>query len=507
MADGSYTREPGYGAEEHVDIRISAAGRAATCNRRAHRAVDTTASASLLRTHGATVHGVLNLRFGLPIAPICGALAIMLPLLAIARENEAQRGLDRARTAAQELDLATLGAVNAETGERGYTITGNTSFLDSYTSGREQFDASVANLRALGLGSGIEDEIDAMVAAYDHWLINWAEPQVQLVRAGGLGAARVRTGSGIGVDLFGTLRSKSDELGASIDQVVRDQKAEYDNRNVQTDVFVLFGGVAAAIAAALVIAGGRARWQAMHHLRAARAELERERELGRRRADVLASVSHDLRSPLAGVVLQASILEEQAEEDGKPDLVATAQEVSRGATRAALLVDELLDFARLESGAMQLEIVPLELCGVVKEAVEDVRIARPSFAPEICDETGDELVPGDEERLRAVFRNVLENAARYGKAPVRVRLLPVDKRMEVHIEDSGAGIPEAERSSVFRKYQRGSTAGGNKGTGLGLYFSRELVLLHGGSMDIAWSPLGGADFIISLPRAATPAGG
>jgi len=450
---------------------------------------------------------VLNLRFGLPIALICGALAIVLPFFAIAREDDAQRALDRARTAAQELDLATLGAVNAETGERGYTITGTPSFLDSYTSGRQQFDTSVANLRALDLGAGIDGQIDAMVAAYNHWLINWAEPQVQLVRAGGLGAARVRTGSGIGVDLFNTLRSRSEDLGVTIDQHVRDQKTEHDNRNVQTDIFVLAGGVAAAIAAAFIVAGGRARWQAMHNLRAARAELERERELGRRRADVLASVSHDLRSPLAGVVLQASILEEQAEEDGKPDLVSTAHEVSRGATRAALLVDELLDFARLESGAMQLEIVPLELGGVVKEAIEDVRIARPSFAPEICDETGDELVPGDEERLRAVFRNTLENAARYGKSPVRVRLLPVAKRIEVHVEDSGSGIPEAERSSVFRKYQRGSTAGGNKGTGLGLYFSRELVLLHGGTMDVRASALGGADFVVSLPRGATPASG
>lgn len=450
---------------------------------------------------------MLNLRFGLPIALICGALAIILPFFAIQREDDAQRALDRARTAAQELDIATLGAVNAETGERGYTITGNTSFLDSYTSGRQQFDTSVASLRALHLGANIDGEIDAMVAAYNHWLINWAEPQVQLVRAGGLGAARVRTGSGIGVDLFNTLRSRSEDLGAAIDQRVAAQKSEHDERNIQTDIFVLAGGVAAAIAAAFIVAGGRARWQAMHNLRAARAELERERELGRRRADVLASVSHDLRSPLAGVVLQASILEEQAEEDGNDDLVATAQEVSRGATRAALLVDELLDFARLESGAMQLEIAPLELCGVVKEAVEDVRIARPSFAPEICDDTGDELVPGDEERLRAVFRNVLENAARYGKAPIRVRLLPIAMRMEVHIEDSGVGIPDAERSSVFRKYQRGSTAGGNKGTGLGLYFSRELVLLHGGAMDVRTSPLGGADFVVSLPRAATPANG
>jgi signal transduction histidine kinase len=263
----------------------------------------------------------------------------------------------------------------------------------------------------------------------------------------------------------------------------------------------LLGGVAAAVTAAIVVAGARLRWQEMHQLQAATMELEHERELGKRRADVLASVSHDLRSPLAGVVLQASMLEEQAEAEGREELLAMAAAVSRGATRAALLVDELLDFARMESGGMQLEIEPLDLCAVVKEAVEDVRIARPSFAVEIDDQMGeDELVKGDEERLRAVFRNVMDNAARYGKGPYRVRIVPDGTRVDVHLEDGGPGIPESERSAIFQKYERGSTAAGNKGTGLGLYFSRELVALHGGTLAAGASPMGGADFVVSLPR-------
>jgi signal transduction histidine kinase len=443
----------------------------------------------------------LNLRAGLPLALLCGALAVALPLVGIWREDNARTALEQARIAAQSLDLATLGAVTAETGERGFTITWNVSFLGSYTNGQQQFDSSIAALRGADLPPEVTGPVNEMADAYQVWLVQFADPQVQLVRAGGLNAARARTASGLGQELFDTMQSRSEDAGAAIDREVTARRSAQSRRNLESDGLALLGGIAAAVTAAIVVAGARLRWQEMHRLQAATIELELERELGKRRADVLASVSHDLRSPLAGVVLQASMLEEQAEEEGREELVSMAAAVSRGATRAALLVDELLDFARMESGGMQLEIEPLDLCAVVKEAVEDVRIARPSFAVEIDDQMGeDELVKGDEERLRAVFRNVMDNAARYGKGPYRVRIVPDGTRVDVHLEDGGPGIPESERSAIFQKYERGSTAAGNKGTGLGLYFSRELVALHGGTLAAGASAMGGADFVVSLPR-------
>lgn len=430
---------------------------------------------------------------------------MILPFVGILREDASRSSLDRARTAAQDLDLATLGAVNAETGERGFTITGNDSFLDSYTRGQQQFENSLAALRAAHLPTDAEKQIEAMDAAYRSWLIQFAEPQVQLVRAGGLNAARARTASGIGREMFETFQKRSDDAGAGIDGLIAERRSAQSHRNIESDVLALLGGVAAALTAAIVVAIARQRWQEMHRLHEATAALERERELGRKRADVLASVSHDLRSPLAGVVLQASMLEEQATEEGRDELVALSAAVTRGASRAAMLVDELLDFARMESGGMQLDISPLEVLGVVKEAIEDVRIARPSFTVQVEDRVGsDDTVPADEERLRAVFRNIMDNAARYGAAPFRVRIEPGTKAVEVHFEDSGPGVPEEERSAIFRKYERGSTAAGAKGTGLGLYFSRELVQLHGGSLTVGKSPLGGADFVVTLPQIGQP---
>ena len=299
---------------------------------------------------------MLNLRAGLPLALVCGVLAVTLPFAGILREDTARTSLEKVRTAAQELDLATLGAVTAETGERGFTITGNPSFLNSYTDGQQQFESSLAALRSAGLPAQVTGPLEQMASAYEAWLIQFAEPQVQLVRAGGLNAARARTASGYGQDLFETMQSRAEDTGAAIDQEVSKRKSTFDRRNIESDALALLGGIAAAVTGAIVVAGARLRWHEMHRLHTATVELEKERELGRRRADVLASVSHDFRSPLAGVVLQASLLEEQAEEEGRDELVPLAAAVSRGATRAALLVDELLDFARMESGGMQLDI-------------------------------------------------------------------------------------------------------------------------------------------------------
>ena len=77
----------------------------------------------------------------------------------------------------------------------------------------------------------------------------------------------------------------------------------------------------------------------------------------------------------------------------------------------------------------------------------------------------------------------MDNAVRYGEGPYRVRIVPDGSMVTFTSRTAGPGVPEAERAAIFRKYERGSTAARSKGTGLGLYFSRELVALHGGTPD------------------------
>lgn len=217
--------------------------------------------------------------------------------------------------------------------------------------------------------------------------------------------------------------------------------------------------------------------------------------------EALAAVSHDLRSPLTGVMLSASLLEERAAEAGDSEIAELAADVARGTRRAALLVDDLLDYARCEAGAMQLTTEPVDLGAVVTEAIEDVRLSRSHLQVQVVRPESPVIARGDDQRLRTVFRNLLENAARYGQPPFRVRIVPAGKQIEVHIEDAGPGIPDAEREVIFGRFRRGSTTRGTTGSGLGLYISRKLIELHGGSVSVGESELGGADFVVRLPAA------
>ncbi|MGH2610193.1 MAG: sensor histidine kinase, partial [Tepidiformaceae bacterium] len=224
------------------------------------------------------------------------------------------------------------------------------------------------------------------------------------------------------------------------------------------------------------------------------------KDLSRRRKEALATASHELRNPLAGLLLSTQILEEEALETGNEELGMMAGEMVTSARRAADMVNELLDFTRLEAGGIHLNsrrIPPQEL---VDSALADVRLSRSTAAVSVESSVeGHKEIRGDFGRLRLVLRNLLENACRYGEPPLRVRITNRGPGVEIHVEDSGPGVPSAEQDAVFERYRRGSTSRGRDGSGIGLYISKGIVEMHGGSMRIEESPLGGADFVVALP--------
>jgi signal transduction histidine kinase len=233
-----------------------------------------------------------------------------------------------------------------------------------------------------------------------------------------------------------------------------------------------------------------------------REDLAEERERSRRRKEALVAASHDLKNPLAGLLLSTQILEEEANESGNEELGMMASEMVTSARRAADMVNELLDYTRLEAGGDELGTELVNPRALVTSALEDIRLSRndATLALESPPDGGG-AVKGDFARLCMVVRNLLENAYRYGAPPIRVRITNGGPDVEIHVEDSGSGVPKAEQAAVFEQYRRGTTSGGGDGSGIGLYISRGIVELHGGSMRIEESPLGGADFVVALPAA------
>jgi K+-sensing histidine kinase KdpD len=237
------------------------------------------------------------------------------------------------------------------------------------------------------------------------------------------------------------------------------------------------------------------------------AEVQALREIDRMKSDLLASVSHELTSPIALVIGYGELLEtrpphqEQAKWMGGKILVA--------GNHLKRMVEDLLDAGRLESGRLSLDRHLVDVRDVAESALESARAAHsgPRFELNLPPEPV--VVEADRTRLLQVLTNLLQNAARYGPAGGKVRLVieAGSDRACIAVEDEGPGVPPGERERIFEKFYRtqGAQAKAKKGLGLGLTIARDLVVAHGGRIRVDDAPSGGARFMIELPRAETMA--
>lgn len=221
---------------------------------------------------------------------------------------------------------------------------------------------------------------------------------------------------------------------------------------------------------------------------------------GRQRRNFLLSITHELKSPIAGIQLAVETLlkRDLPREKSLPLLQSSLRET----TRLKNLVNDLLLSAKLES-AYQLHIEPLNLAELAAGIVEDFRIRYPKAGFEF--EAPDELplFSGDRSGLTSVVQNLIENAVKYSPDPAQVRVALSAQPGALHIEvaDSGIGIPDREKSRIFDKFYRigNEDTRQTKGTGLGLYIVDQIVKAHGGSISVRDHQPAGSVFLILLP--------
>ncbi|TAK73811.1 MAG: two-component system sensor histidine kinase KdbD [Aquabacterium sp.] len=219
------------------------------------------------------------------------------------------------------------------------------------------------------------------------------------------------------------------------------------------------------------------------------------------RNSLLSAISHDLRTPLASLVALADTM--ALEQSAQP---ALHQQLRDKALRLAALVENLLDMARLQSGAVRLnrQWLPLEeVVGSARAAVAEA-LAGHVVAAELPDDLP--LVQVDATLLERVLANLLENAAKYTPAGSRItvaaRALP--DAVELRVEDDGPGLPAGREEAIFNKFERGEKESATPGVGLGLAICRAIVEAHGGRITAHNRDSGGASFVFTLPRGTPP---
>ncbi|HSI25882.1 MAG TPA: PAS domain-containing sensor histidine kinase [Aeromicrobium sp.] len=216
----------------------------------------------------------------------------------------------------------------------------------------------------------------------------------------------------------------------------------------------------------------------------------------RERSDLVATVAHELRSPLTGIKGFSSTLLSKWDRFSDDQRQLMLETVDADADRLGRLVTELLDAARIDAGRLMLRREPVKVDELLERLLRSIGAGK--RAADTLDVVGEiDVVWADSDRLIQVFTNLVENAMRHGRGLTRVIVEPEGDGVLVQVQDGGRGIPEDERERVFTRFWR---SGPGAGSGLGMYIAAGIVDQLGGWISIDDVDGGGANVRVWLPR-------
>jgi PAS domain S-box-containing protein len=220
------------------------------------------------------------------------------------------------------------------------------------------------------------------------------------------------------------------------------------------------------------------------------------------REQFIAIAAHELRTPLTAVFARLQLAERRVSQPNY-DRNAIARDVTlvrQGAEKLRVLIERLLDISRIRSGQLELDRKPTDVVALVRASAREfaetsgreVRVSGP--------ESQGDRVNVDSVRIEEVVTNLIDNANKYSPAdkPIEVAIADDADAVRVAVTDHGPGIAPHQRRRIFEAFQRASSDA--RGVGLGLHVAREIMTLHGGSLDVEDGEGGGAKFVMTLPK-------
>jgi PAS domain S-box-containing protein len=246
----------------------------------------------------------------------------------------------------------------------------------------------------------------------------------------------------------------------------------------------------------------REQEEQLRHEREARAQIE---AIERMRDSFLTILAHELRTPLTSLLGNAKLLLRRGERDG--DLSERGQRnvkvIVNQASRLNDMISLQLDIARLHTGQLQIERAPLDIEAVARQVVEEFLPTLVVHTLAYAGTNTPMLMEGDELRMIQVLQNLIQNAIKYSPAggAVQIKAERHDTTAHITVSDTGVGIPRADLPRLFQRFYRASNVDERQisGLGVGLYIVKELVELHGGTVEVVSEEGRGSTFTIILP--------
>ena len=483
---------------------------------------------------------------------VSAAIVLLFGMITYAstqREDAATRLVSHTHAVIETNDRVLARLIDAETGERGFIITGDSAYLDPYHGAAVQVDARLKELRQLTADNPRQaarlDSLERLVRAR----LALLEQRIATRRRAGFDSTRVEFVTlGGGRPVMDSVRRVSAAIATDEQELLAVRRAD-QQRHTRRVLWVVGAGalVAALLALAITVTLSRSvatEARLSHEVKkraddidAANRQLEEQavemvmlneelqttneqleqrsaeaEEANRVKSEFLANMSHDLRTPLNAIIGYVDLLEGGIRGPVTAEQLADLSRIRRSGSHLLALINQVLDFAKVEAGRVQLVLDDLPVDGVLSEL-------RPLVDPQVKAkgltlfvQSGTNLtVRADREKLDQILVNLLGNAIKFTDAGGRIDVTCRDEDSVVRfdVRDTGEGIPADQLDAVFdpfvqverRNRPRDSRLAGSHGVGLGLSISRQLARAMLGDLTVASRVGEGSTFTLRLPRA------